>query len=119
MRSAAATALGDLRLVAGRAVLESCLASEKNEEVRVAIYSALYELGAVSFLNDIFESLLNSDFYRVRCAAANLLVKISNNDNRERILRELHRAASSEETVAGTSSIADAINIIEKEAGQE
>lgn len=114
VRSAAAIAIGDLRQAEGVGILQLCLASENDDEVKVSIYSALYELGVASYLNDIFGSLLNSNFYRARCAAANLLVKISDDDNRERILRELHKAASSEETVAGISSISDAINIIEK-----
>jgi hypothetical protein len=80
-------------------------------EELVRIYYALIVLGDSKYLND-FLQLLQHDFYRVRCACANLSYYLVTLSRKKRILSALEKAFKIEKTKAARSSIKKAIGDI-------
>jgi|CXWL01.1.fsa_nt_gi HEAT repeat protein len=115
VRGAAAIALGGIGNVKYVEKLLSRLLTEEDDEVRIPIYAALYILEQESYLENLLEGLTN-EYYRVRCATANLLVTVSNRHNIVKILEALSIALQKEESLAASSSIKSAINYLQDDS---
>ena len=112
VRSAAIIAIGDMKLFTASEKLEALLPSCGDEE-KVRIFYALYKLGKHDYL-PLFLNGLFHEYYRIRCATANLSVDIANKNNMNFITNILNQRLSTEETVAATSSINGAIKAIQE-----
>lgn len=111
VRGAAALALGQFGLDDVCDILKRRLLVEDDDEVIVPIQAALYTLGQESYLENLLDGLDN-DYYRVRCATANLLASIANTRNKDKILNALNFALEKEETAAAASSLKSTISSI-------
>jgi HEAT repeat protein len=110
VRSAAAVALGEMQAVETRNILKARISVSDDEE-RVGLYYALVRLGVRRYFK-LFLNGLRHDFYRIRCATANLLPDLINENNRSMALRFLKDALVHERTVAARSSLDDALKEI-------
>lgn len=108
VRGAAALSLGEIGISGSIDELLSRLQVEDDDEVKIPIYAALYTLGQDEYLENLLEGLSN-EYYRVRCASANLLTDIANEHNNSKIVKALSIAFQREETVAASSSIKNAL----------
>lgn len=111
VRGAAAISLGEIGISSSIDKLLSRLSVEDDDEVKIPIYSALYSLGQDAYLEKLLDGL-NNEYYRVRCATANLLTDITNNHNKAKIIEALSIALQKEETVAASSSIKNALSFM-------
>jgi HEAT repeat protein len=107
VRSAAAVALGDMSAVEARKILEDRIGLAGEEE-RVGFYYALVKLGVRRFLVPLLQGL-GHDFYRIRCATANLLPGTVDKRNKRLLMRRLTEAMDRETTVAARSSLERAL----------
>jgi hypothetical protein len=107
VRSKAAVALGEMHALEARKILEDGL-RRAGEEERLGFYYALVKLGARKYLDALLQALTH-DFYRVRCATANLIPGVANKRNKRMLLRLLTEALEREETVAARSSLESAL----------
>lgn len=107
VRSAAIIAIGDMGILSAVKTLENPLPVSDDEE-KVRIYYALYKLGKYDYLSLFLDGLFH-DFYRVRCATANLSVDLVDERNKSFILNTLLQRLQTEETVAARSSMQGAI----------
>jgi len=114
VRIAAAEAVGDMGDSSKTKLLEELLPQIDDDNERVFFYYGLYLLGQEKWLTPILESL-TADYYRTRCAAANLLISCVTEENRNRILEHLKQALAREPTRAASSSLEGAIKMIESE----
>jgi HEAT repeat protein len=103
VRSAAAVALGDMSVLGARKILEDRIGLAGEEE-RVGLYYALVKLGVRRFLAPLLQGLGN-DFYRIRCATANLMPRLVDKRNKRLFIRRLREALDHEETLAARSSL--------------
>jgi len=103
VRSTAAVALGDLGVSEASKALRASLRTADDEE-RVRIYYALAQLGIAEYF-DLFLNGLSHDYYRVRCATANLATNIAGGRNTRRIRASAQDALKRETTVAARSSL--------------
>lgn len=110
VRSAAIVAIGDLRIFTAVETLEKMLPT-CGEEEEVRIYYALYKLRKYEYLSLFLDGLFH-EFYRIRCATANLAVDLIDKNNKDFILNLLLQKIQTEETVAAKSSIEGAIATI-------
>jgi len=111
VRGAAALSLGKIGIGESIDDLLSRLQVEDDDEVKIPIYAALYTLGQDDYLENLLEGL-NNEYYRVRCASANLLTDIANEHNNVKIVEALSLAFQREKTVAASSSIKNALAYI-------
>lgn len=116
VRGAAALSLGEIGMSGSIDELLSRLQVEDDDEVKIPIYAALYTLGQDEYLENLLEGLCN-EYYRVRCASANLLTDIANEHNNAKIVEALSLAFHREETVAASSSIKNALAYINDQNG--
>ncbi|MDO5398911.1 MAG: HEAT repeat domain-containing protein [bacterium] len=93
--------------------LEYILANENDCEIRIAANSGIYILGNKSKLMCILSELSNND-YTIRCFVINVLVDISNSQNKDIILTKLKELNKTEKTVAVNSTLEYAIKHIEE-----
>jgi HEAT repeat protein len=107
VRSAAAVALGEMSALEARKILDDRI-HLAGEEERVGIYYALVKLGVRKYLNP-FSQGLKHNFYRIRCATANLVPGMVNKSNKRFLVRTLRHALDQEETVAARSSLKSAL----------
>jgi len=112
VRSTAIVAIGDMGISTASELLKKMLPS-CGEEEEPCIYYALYKLGKHEYLPLFLDGLFH-DFYRVRCATANLSVNITNEKNQSFIINVLTQKLKTEETVAAKSSIQGAIETIQE-----
>lgn len=92
--------------------LEEKLKNEKNATSKLGFYYALYRLGNDAYLLKLFQ-LFKSKQYRIRCAAANILVACL--DDRllaHLILSTLQEALKDEPTIAAKSSLTSSIKAV-------
>ncbi|QUI21238.1 HEAT repeat domain-containing protein [Vallitalea pronyensis] len=99
--------LGDEGLIP---VLEKGLHMEKKDTAIMGFYIGLYWLQQKKYLDSILNMLKNNS-YRIRCAAANSLLELADNQNAEKIMLHLREALLIEETNAVRSSI---LNILDQ-----
>ncbi len=105
VRSYVATAIGSLGDMRDVPRLRRAAQSDKSEMARVGIYHGLYLLEQHEVISSLLQ-LLQSRWYRVRCATANTLSEMLDDvSEREIIVRGLRRALKEESTVAARSSI--------------
>jgi HEAT repeat protein len=109
VRGAAAISLAEIGSSCVIDKLLSRLLIEDDDEVKVPIYFSLYHLGQEVYLEKLLNGL-NNEYYRVRCATANLLVRIINDDNKSTILKALSSALEKEDSSAASSSIKNAMS---------
>jgi len=114
VRMAAIVAVGDIGILEAKERLLQMTITCGDEE-RIRICYALVKLGMPEFFRNLCDGL-NDDFYRVRCATANLLVELTDSRNKAVILRKLQEALSRETTVAAASTMKAAIKDIENAA---
>lgn len=112
VRSAAIITIGDMKLSTASEKLKELLPSCGDEE-RVRVYYALYKLGKYDYL-PLFLNGLFHEYYRIRCATANLSVDLANKKNINFINNILTQRLATEETVAAKSSIKGAIEAIQE-----
>ena len=103
VRSTAAVALGDMSAKETRNILEDRVRLAGEEE-RVGLYYALVKLGVRKDLIPFLQGLRHN-FYRIRCATANLIPGLVDKGNKRTLLRRLREALDHEETVAAQSSL--------------
>lgn len=114
VRSAIVIALAEIGVVSAIDVLEHRLRDAYDEE-RIALYFALCKLGRSQYL-PLFLNGLFHEFYRIRCATANLSARIVTPANRGLILNLLSAVLKEESTKAAISSIQNAIIEINESA---
>jgi hypothetical protein len=78
------------------------------DEERVCLLYALYELGVRDVLSEFLVGLRH-DFYRVRCATANLSCQLADASNRDDIVSALRTALERETSAAARTTIEDAL----------
>jgi HEAT repeat protein len=114
VRSYVAAAIGSLGDTRDVSRLRRSAQSDKSETARVGIYHGLYLLGQHDILSELLP-LLQSRWYKVRCATANTLSEmLGDGSERELIVRRLRRALNKEPTIAARSSIRSTL----RKAGQ-
>ena len=111
IRMSAAVALGEIGEPSVISYLQSCLDSERRTIVKIGIYEALFRLGRVDAIHHIVKALKNNG-YRVRCAAANTIAQLSDDENREYLISQLQIAHKKEPTAAAASSIKNSLEAI-------
>jgi HEAT repeat protein len=111
VRGYCAEALGEIGDKKAIPFLEKALSKEKRNSARLRIFEALYRLGDKSEFKPIL-GMLNTTSYRVRCAAANILVELVNRKNQGEILAALKARLDKEPIYAARSTILRAIGDI-------
>ncbi|MBI4743384.1 MAG: HEAT repeat domain-containing protein [Actinobacteria bacterium] len=99
-------------------VLEDKLKKETRNLARLGFYTGLYMLGEKHYFDSIL-NMLKVKYYRVRCAASNILVYLADEDfidltneyNIVKIIESLNKALSREKTIAAKSSITNALSV--------
>ena len=110
VRSAAAVTVGMI----GISNAESKLIERLNscdEKEKVAVYFALCKLGQAEYFHFFLNGIFHSS-YVVRCATANLVTEMTNENNRVFLVNLLTEVWKNEKTEAAKSSIANAIEVI-------
>jgi len=111
VRGTAAEVLGKLQFDDVVIVLEEGLKKERRNWARLGYYVGLVLSGQDQYL-DLIIAMLGNRSYKIRCAVANSLVELVNENSQSKILEALSKALRREETVAGRSSIESAIDYI-------
>lgn len=88
--------------------LENKLNEEKRNAVRLRLYLALYKLGEKQYFKQIL-NLLKSKSYKIRCATANGIVQIADDNNIDIIVQELKKSLSKEQTIAAESCMVSSL----------
>ena len=109
VRSYAAEGIGKLGSTASIPLLELNLLCETSTLAKLGFLVGLYLLGEEKYLIQILD-LLEDPSYKVRCAVANTVVDLVNEENRNLIKQSLLLALKNEETNAARSSMEGAIN---------
>jgi len=112
VRIAAAEAIGIFGDSSKVKYLEEYLLQVTDDNEQVFGYFGLFLLGKYHYLENLLESL-SSDYYRTRCAVANMLISCVDTKNKQKILNNLRQALTQEKTRAAYSSIKNAIKEIE------
>lgn len=112
VRIAAAEAIGIFGDSSKGKYLEEYLLQITDDNEQVFGYFGLFLLGRYDYLENLIESL-SSDYYRTRCAAANMLISCTDTKNKPKNLNHLRQALTQEKTRAAYSSIKNAIKEIE------
>jgi HEAT repeat protein len=110
----AVEALGYNKAIKYHKKIKTMLYKNQNDEVLVRIYYALIQFGEKKYLKKLLK-MLNSDYYRVRCAVSNTLYYLDNRSNHKLIIKKLNRALKKEKTIAAKSCISGTIYDLEKE----
>lgn len=104
VRGWAASAIGEIgvaqyRTLNTKHILEEVLRCESHAFVLLNVSCALHQLGEKQYFPRIV-SFLSHRSYRVRCAAANVLSEVIDNDNKRLICAALRDALAKEKTLA-------------------
>lgn len=110
VRSTAAIALADIGAINATEDIVNSLINADDEE-KVGLHYALCKLGNDSYLSPFLNGFFH-EFYRIRCATANLVNGLINPFNKELILNMLSYVLTYEKTEAAKSSIKNAIKKI-------
>ena len=117
VRAAALTSLGQMgRKDIIRVVEENYPDFEGIEQVSAAM--ALYSLGEKRYLDDLL-SLLDDDYYLIRCRTANLLCSFVDEQDKAKVIEKMEFALAIEKTVAAASSLSSAITELEEDDDEE
>jgi HEAT repeat protein len=108
VRSAAAISLGQIGSQKYSDEIIEMLKTAESED-KVGLYYYLCRVGRHEYFTSFFNGLLDS-FYRVRCATANLLIDLVDENNFDFVLNFLKLLYEKEETEAAKSSIKNAIS---------
>ena len=108
VRSEAVIAIGNIGDKDKIHVLQQQLPKSKEEE-KIRIYYALTKLGEYKYFKLFLEGL-DHEFYRIRCATANLILDLITSENSATIIDVLSKALVKEKTVAAKSSIENALH---------
>lgn len=85
-----------------------------DDETDVSLYYALYRLGQKEYFEKILKCIKH-DFYRIRCAMANLVVDLVTPNNKSRILEVLTTdQLKVEDSTAAEEAITNSISMIEE-----
>ncbi len=114
VRIAAAEAIGVFGDSSKAKYLEERLSQVDDDNEQVFCYFGLFLLGQHHYLDSLLKSL-SSDYYRTRCAAANLLISCATDKNKIQIIEQLKNALDKENTAAASSSLTNAIYEIEND----
>ncbi|GIV17877.1 MAG: hypothetical protein KatS3mg022_3312 [Armatimonadota bacterium] len=123
VRGWAASAIGDIGMAQYRTlnikrILEEVLCYENHAFVLLNVTYALYQLGEKQYLPRII-AFLSHRSYRVRCAAANILSEIIEDDNKWVIYTALRDALAKEKTVAAQDAFRKALSHCEQQEKHE
>jgi HEAT repeat protein len=108
VRRAAAIALAEMSAVGVRKVLADRVRNADEEE-RVGLYYALVRLGGRRYMAPLIQGLKH-DFYRIRCATANVIPGVANETNKRSLIRLLKDALNREKSLAARGSIERALS---------
>lgn len=111
IRSYAAEGLGIIGTEASKPMLEKYLSYETSSLAKRGFFVGLYLLGEKKYLKSILDLLKDPD-YRVRCAVANTVVDLINQENEYIVKQSLQSALQNEQTNAARSSIQGALEEI-------
>ncbi|SHF14212.1 HEAT repeat-containing protein [Seinonella peptonophila] len=111
VRGTAAIALAQINAKKGGFAIRRRLKYERNDWVRLNFHTSLYLYGDRNKLSKII-FYINHRSYKVRCATANLLNFVSDEENRDEIIASLLKRLEIEKTIAVSSSIKDVIDCI-------
>lgn len=112
VRSAAAVALADMNAVDAIPSLRQKLSGKLDDEECLRYYFALTKLGISEYLPLFLEGFFH-DYYRIRCATANLLPALANKYNKSFFISLLNAVLVKEDSEAARSSILSSIEILE------
>ena len=107
VRAAALTSLGQMGRKDVAGVLEGKYPLFEGIE-KVSAAMALYSLGEKQYLDDLL-SLLEDDYYLIRCRTANLLCSFVDEQDKEKVIEKMEFALALEKTEAAASSLSEAI----------
>lgn len=113
VRSAAITSLGQLGQQDTVRILEEKFSKLEGTEKASAVM-ALYSLGKQEYFDELL-ALFDDNNYITRCAAANLICRFVRNEDKGKAIRKMRNALLQEETKAASSSIANAIRLLESQ----
>lgn len=85
VRSFAAEALGEIGSKKSVKIIKEILRNEPSEDIKLAMYAALYYLGVNGTLQKLFE-FLDSNSINIRCRTINILSRILNDENEAHII---------------------------------
>ncbi|WP_042355191.1 HEAT repeat domain-containing protein [Bacillus rubiinfantis] len=111
VRSYAAEGIGKIGTKTYIPILEKYLSREKSNLSKLGFFLGLYLLGEKKYLNSIL-ALLENRSYRVRCAVANSVVDLVNQENIKQIKERLLSALKNERTNAAHSTLEGALEEI-------
>ena len=113
VRSYVTASIGSIGQKKSVSVPEKFLLSERDEVARVGFYVGLHKLKQKEYLHQLME-LIESEDYRVRCAAANSLssLKLASTEI-SLVVKILKSALGKEKTVAARSSIESTLNYLQ------
>ncbi|WP_142829652.1 HEAT repeat domain-containing protein [Planococcus soli] len=109
IRRDAAAGLGKIGAATAILVLQKQLQQEKSSLAKVGIYTGLYLLGSQIHLQSLL-NLLSDPSYLVRCAVANTVVTIADQENEKVIKKALKAALRREFTIAGQSTLQEVLD---------
>jgi len=117
VRAAALTSLGQMGRKDIIGVVEEKYPDFDGIE-KVSAAMALYSLGKKQYLNDLF-SLLDDDYYLIRCRTANLLCDFVDEQDKAKVIEKMEFALAIEKTVAAASSLSNAIAELEVDTEED
>ncbi len=109
VRREAAIGLGKLEDSSLAPLLQEYLQQEKSNTARVGFYIGLYLLGSKLHLNPLL-NLLKDSSYQVRCAVANSVLDLVDQENRRVIEKYLIEALKKEQTFAARSTLQNVLD---------
>lgn len=109
IRRDAAAGLGKIGVQTAIPVLQKHLQQEKSSLAKVGIYNGLYLLGSQIHLQSLL-NLLSDPSYVVRCAVANTVVTLADQENEKSIKKALKVALRKESTIAVQSTIQEVLD---------
>ncbi len=87
---------------------------ERRILIKLNCYRSLYILGNKEYLNEML-AIIHSKNYRNRCAVANILADVINNENSEKILEFVKARLEMEDTIAVKSTINEFLEYCKRE----
>jgi HEAT repeat protein len=111
VRGAALTSLGQMGRKDIIGVLETKYPDFEGIE-KVSATMALYSLGKKRYLDDLL-SLLDDDYYLIRCRTANSLCRFVDDQDKAKVIEKMEFALAKEKTEAASSSLSNAISELE------
>ena len=112
VRATAAICLAEIGAMETEVLIKENIEKAEDEE-KAAYFFSLCKLGKFEYFLP-FISFLFHDFYRIRCAVANLLPKLVSEENATYVLTFLMVQSKNETTKAAKSSIDNSVRLIKK-----